>query len=585
MSSWEESISKVFHRFRLDSIKSKILVFALFATLIPSLVTTWVSYAENKRSLTEKTTEELQSAGIQAAREVDLWLKERLYDLRVFSSSYEVSENLERLATAPARSSERLQALSRLKEYLRSVQEPFADYEELLVFSSEGRVVATGERRGGTGDALETGGTGATISVLPQPFVDSVLVAQTAHTKAAWDSALGKPVMRIAVPIRAADDRFLGALAAILNLETVDGILARFVPGTAGEVYVITEAGNPIVSSRTASADLQHTEPTRATVAALFDSTVKAVSYTDYRGEAVVGTGARVPGMDWAVVAQIPSSEAFAQVARLRNVSALLLLALLVGVGLLAYGLGLSIVRPLNRLTHGASQVAGGNLAVDVPVLGGGEVGYLTEVFNDMVGRLRKGREELASINETLAAQNEKLERLSITDGLTGLYNHRHMMDTLTQEAQRSRRQQHPLSVILLDVDHFKRFNDTHGHQAGDEALKRVAALLAEATREVDCLARYGGEEFLIMLPETDLAGAAEVAERIRSRVASEPFTVGRNYTTVTLSVGVAEFPIDGDEPTSVIACADAALYRAKREGRNCVVTARETSIEVQKEA
>jgi len=123
---------------------------------------------------------------------------------------------------------------------------------------------------------------------------------------------------------------------------------------------------------------------------------------------------------------------------------------------------------------------------------------------------------------------------------------------------------------LLLDVDHFKRYNDTHGHPAGDAALVAIADLLRKSTRAVDSVARYGGEEFLVVLLETTLATAGIVAERIRSRVAAAAFTGG----SMSVSIGVAECPGHGDTPESLIASADAALYQAKGEGRDRVVTA-----------
>jgi diguanylate cyclase (GGDEF)-like protein len=121
----------------------------------------------------------------------------------------------------------------------------------------------------------------------------------------------------------------------------------------------------------------------------------------------------------------------------------------------------------------------------------------------------------------------------------------------------------------MADVDHFKQFNDTFGHPAGDEVLKTVARILQTSAREMDCVARYGGEEFCLMLPETPATGAAILAERICERVAAAEFP-GRK---ITLSIGVASLPDNGDTPDAVIAAADEALYQAKREGRNCVVT------------
>jgi diguanylate cyclase (GGDEF)-like protein len=233
---------------------------------------------------------------------------------------------------------------------------------------------------------------------------------------------------------------------------------------------------------------------------------------------------------------------------------------LLAGVGLVAYGVTLVIARPIERLAAAAARATDGDLSVDVPVGGRGEVGALTRAVSHLVGRLRE-RE----------GQGE-LERLSVTDALTGLYNRRHLVGTLANEVQRSRRLRRTFSVLMADVDHFKKYNDTHGHLAGDAALVKLAEILRQTTRGVDCVARYGGEEFLVLLLETTIATAVIVAERIRSRVATEAFDGGR----ITVSIGVAEYPPHGDTPEELIASADAAMYRAKGEGRDRVVAAGE---------
>jgi len=263
-----------------------------------------------------------------------------------------------------------------------------------------------------------------------------------------------------------------------------------------------------------------------------------------------------VPRLDWAVLAEVPVTEAFRQVTRLRNVTVLIVAALLVAVGLFAYFLGLLITRPLDRLTRAAANVAGGDLDVHLPVVGGGELKYVTEVFNDMVARLHESRREL--------------ERLSITDDLTKLYNRRYLMETLANEVRRSRRLDHPCALLMADVDHFKEYNDAYGHLAGDAALTRIAGVLRETTRDVDCAVRYGGEEFVVLMPETKAPGAIETAQRIRTRLATDEL-VGEK---LSLSIGVAQFPDDGDTPEALLARADAALYRAKREGRDRVLRA-----------
>ncbi|MFQ5847437.1 MAG: diguanylate cyclase [Candidatus Methylomirabilales bacterium] len=561
MGSWEETAASVLHIFRLDSIKSKILVFALLATLTPSITMGWLSYVYNKRSLTAKVTEELRNVTSHTTREIDIWLKERFYDVRVFSSSYEVSENLEKVLDAQRALGSDAPALRRLKDYLNSVRKKFVHYEELLVLDPEAHVVASSA---GQPDAVK----------LPPDWLQEVKKDTVILGHPYWDNGLKQTVMMIAVPIKAANDRFLGAFAAKLNFHTVDGILKSFSLGHTGQVSLITGEGALIISSQIPSRPPQRTKLAPATVRALLDKESAPLEYTDDQGKQVLGTLKPLPQLDWAVVAEIGKGEAYAQFVRLWNLTFLMVSGLLLGIGLTAYLLGVTIVRPLDRLTDGAAKVAAGDLEVDLPVVSRGEVGYMTEVFNHMVARLRQGREALGAINKTLSQKNKKLEELSITDGLTGLHNRSHLMETLTKETTRARRLDHPFSVLMIDIDHFKRYNDSFGHLAGDAVLTKMASIFIRSIRSVEYAARYGGEEFLVMLPETEPDGALEAAERIRTRVFEETFDNGSEPVGITISIGVAGFPEHGDTPESVIASADAALYEAKRSGRNRVIRA-----------
>lgn len=166
-----------------------------------------------------------------------------------------------------------------------------------------------------------------------------------------------------------------------------------------------------------------------------------------------------------------------------------------------------------------------------------------------------------------------EVQRLAITDPLTGLANRRTFEQRLAEEVRRARRYYRPLSLIMADLDHFKVYNDTYGHPAGDVMLQEVANLLRTHVRETDLVARYGGEELAILLPETPRVGALAVAEKIRVAVEEHPFP-GREALPggrLTISLGVATFPEDGDEPEALVQCADEALYRAKALGRNRV--------------
>ncbi|MBU2490606.1 MAG: diguanylate cyclase [Proteobacteria bacterium] len=166
----------------------------------------------------------------------------------------------------------------------------------------------------------------------------------------------------------------------------------------------------------------------------------------------------------------------------------------------------------------------------------------------------------------------ERLKELSVRDPLTGLFNRRYMEETLDREADKARREAGSLGVIMLDVDLFKAFNDTHGHEAGDFLLRKLGLLLQKSVRHGDVACRYGGEEFLLILPGANLADACARAEDIRARVERElHIQVGEETPGATVSAGAAVFPDHGDDPPRVIAAADAAMYRAKAQGRNRV--------------
>jgi diguanylate cyclase (GGDEF)-like protein len=189
-------------------------------------------------------------------------------------------------------------------------------------------------------------------------------------------------------------------------------------------------------------------------------------------------------------------------------------------------------------------------------------------------------RELEAKIHERtheLAEANTRLAQLAVTDGLTGLYNHRHLHERLSLEVERSQRSGLPLSLLMLDVDHFKQFNDSYGHPAGDEVLRQLARVLTDTRRANDVVARYGGEEFALILVDTAKFTAAKVAERVRERVEAHDFSDAfpkSKKNAISVSIGVATFAEDGVDAEALVRAADTALYAAKRAGRNRVVLA-----------
>jgi two-component system cell cycle response regulator len=203
--------------------------------------------------------------------------------------------------------------------------------------------------------------------------------------------------------------------------------------------------------------------------------------------------------------------------------------------------------------------------------LGREDVEFADTVVKAAVAAIRK-----AQVIETTKADKVRLEKLATTDPLTGVLNRRALTDRLAGELDRARRYDLVLTLLMIDLDHFKSINDTYGHLVGDEVLREVSAILQREVRTVDLVARYGGEEFVVVLPETGEDGANTFAERVRQRIAEHRVVTGDGGKplSVTVSIGVAAFPSPGiGETDDLVARADEALYRAKAQGRNRVRT------------
>ena len=199
---------------------------------------------------------------------------------------------------------------------------------------------------------------------------------------------------------------------------------------------------------------------------------------------------------------------------------------------------------------------------------------YVTKPFDEgeLIARVNIHL-QIRTLHESLKEKNRQLKELANRDGLTGLYNHRYFQETISRDFQKALRYHESLSCVMLDIDHFKKFNDTYGHQTGDMVIKTLGGLIDKLTRDSDLSARYGGEEFVLLMYHTASREAFMVTERLRNAVEQHKFQADNQVLTVTISLGVVSFPHpEIADAKALIECADKALYRAKEEGRNRVV-------------
>lgn len=274
-----------------------------------------------------------------------------------------------------------------------------------------------------------------------------------------------------------------------------------------------------------------------------------------------------------------------------RQIFSVSLIAFLVIAAVLRYLLERLVILPVDQLSRTARQISAGSLDARVPLVRrDDELALLGRVFNEMAEEMETYTTDLEAIvadrtrelqasHDALEAANDelgeavvRLRKMARTDGLTGLLNHRAFFEALEIGLQQADRGDRPLCLLMVDVDHFKRFNDTHGHPAGDRVLAEVANLLQQNLRGTDVIGRYGGEEFAILLVDAGRDAAIRVAEKLRNAIRDKDFETATGVEQITISIGIGAFPEDARLPGDLVVRADDALYRAKSLGRDRVV-------------
>jgi diguanylate cyclase (GGDEF)-like protein len=537
------------------SIRNRILLFSILVTLLPSLGMGWLWFDVSRQATTDKTAQKLaDSAGI-AEREINLWLKERQYDLRVFANSSIIRDNLLRIRavagnTGKTAEQTRQESLGNIAGYLNLIQGQFEVYQCFVVLDPQGKVLVAS-------DSSDDG---------PHPDIsgDWQVRAESSSYffgEVSFTGNNGVPVLPLGLPL------FLGAggdhhgfLVMEAGLQELLPLLKTSLPlreGSGELIALLARAGDKVIV--TAGGQVAGSGPAGMTppIRSLRDAPRQLREFSGEGGLRLVGILHPLSEVPWDLVLAENADVVFAGLIRERNRILLITILLTIAIGGSATIVASRIILPLQALTDGVLRVAGGDLEARVHVRRQDELGIVSTMFNEMVQRLKEGQ--------------VKLEQMATTDPLTGLANRKQIMTDLEIHLEQHHRYGSDFSLLMVDIDHFKRINDTHGHQTGDAVLVQMARIFRETLRSLDSAGRYGGEEFLILLGQIDAEHAKQTAERIRSSVARHVFVIGDVSLQVTVSIGVGGLKEESDSSSEIIGRADRALYAAKAGGRNRV--------------
>lgn len=541
------------------SLPARIITSVFAAALVSSALVTGISTQSTETFLRGQMNERFPELLEDTTGRLELWYAQRQLDIDTFARSETVLESLQADAAGVA--------AAEAQKYLSYVKEGFPQYRALFVLDPEGQT------RVWVGDELRP--PPALRAELTNPGADPV--SRIYRGDGAAHQIISAPVI--------SRGRVVGSLHATVAIESISELLAGDGIGTSTRVYVVGPAGEIIARAGEAArrARFDRALPVAGEPAVVGD-------YRDPTGKHLVGSATRLARFGWSVVVEQSYEVAFAPVVSVIRKILAINFGIVIAFGGIAFFIARSIVRPIQGLSLVARLIAKGETDVVIPASRGhDEIGVLSRALHQMVTRLRRNQVELErkqgeieranldlqSANEELRRGNEVLEQLSFTDGLTRLHNHRYFQDRLLMEGKRANRSKEPLALLLLDIDDFKLLNDSHGHAAGDEVLRRVAEIIGDTVRDTDLPARYGGEEFAVLAPNTGADGAMAIAEKLRIAISDtgvhvegvEEFQV----LSVTVSIGVAIHTMDS---RTLFNAADRALYGAKAAGKDCVMLA-----------
>lgn len=536
----------------MRSIKSKIIVFSILATLIPSLGLGILSFRQNEAMISENVTRELRALANYAGRELDLWTKDQIYIARELSTSKILIESL-----SLANQRELITKPKLLEHYLRLVHKKLETVLELTVIDADKQIIASSAE--------------SPVAVLPpENWPESASIQGNVVVPPHWNTHYAAAALSISVPVLSPDDFILGALIVTFDLRNIQSSLKDSVKSPLGEVLLLDKSGHIMLDSNILTLEAENTTSFDPVVLLrLQENPGEGEIFEGLFQEKVFGLAYMSEKPSITIIAKRSYESIYAAWEQQRNLFAGLISTVLLIVATIAFRMGHEIVVPLKKLIKVTEKIVKGDLNVKLTAIQHNELGQLTLMFNQMTDKLRQNQAEITAASVTMQQKNQLLEKLSITDSLTGLYNRNKLNSIINDQLARYARNKRPFAVLMIDVDYFKALNDNLGHVAGDEILASVAKKISHCIRSVDFAARYGGDEFIIILTETTVDEAMKTAERIRSHVISIFCNTVNEAVKVTLSIGIIQSELEDTSLTALLSRVDSALYEAKRAGRN----------------
>ena len=543
-----------------ESFSAKIISLVATSVILTSFVVGLATTRSTGKFLTERMKDRFPSTLTTTTTRLRLWSEREWTDALEVAKLTSLRHNLDALATS--RGAERARVVGELARTLRMTLPVYPEFEDILLIDGSGRLIASASG-GVSGSEVEDAWIELGELGLKEGCSRPV---QDEHAYHQWV---------FVAPIKDEDNANRPWLAARINLTLLDTVLGDVKLGAGGDVYLLDSQGRFVTKPRRGETpqvgEVAMQVPTRQS------GPVTVERRTSHDGRSVYQSKVHLEELGCWLVYEEDYQLAMAPVLEAQRhiwVSVLIVGAIAI---LAALRIAQSILKPIKGLAVGARRINEGLVGVKIPGGAHDEIGLMIETFNEMAMKITLSQAELQYKNKVLNSKNDELEektlqleKLSVTDGLTGLFNHRHFWNLMNTEMTRVSLSQGNLALVLVDLDDFKKVNDKFGHSVGDVLLKSVADVLADTVRDTDIVARYGGEEFAVMLPDTDEGGVQNVAEKVRAAVETIRFNVPDTDITlkVTVSIGVSVFRGNRRE---FFNAADRALYKSKAAGKNCV--------------